>query len=113
MAVATAGGGAYEVLTAAGLDQGELDQAFAVLQAEGVSSKNDLREIWANAATGKWSKLAIPTATKEKIMTLFEKEMGIKYEVVQAPPKALATSMSGWAVGTRGGQMVGPWRQGY
>mmetsp|Transcript_18968 Transcript_18968/g.44581 ORF Transcript_18968/g.44581 Transcript_18968/m.44581 type:complete len:112 (-) Transcript_18968:35-370(-) len=111
MAIAKAD--SLDLLQAAGLSGDTAKEVLAVIQKAGLGSQEDLRQAWMNADTGEWSRLALDSETKEKLMAYFEKDMGISYGKMKVPPKAMCTSMAGTTLQTRGGQLVGPWRSGY
>uniref|UniRef100_A0A7S4R6B5 Uncharacterized protein n=1 Tax=Alexandrium monilatum TaxID=311494 RepID=A0A7S4R6B5_9DINO len=107
------GGSSMDTLQSAGLSSDAAKDVYAVLQKAGLSAKDDLRQAWMNAESGEWTRLAIDSETKQKLMVYFEKDLGISYGKMKVPPKAMCTSMAGSTLQTRGGQMVGPWRSGY
>mmetsp|Transcript_65662 Transcript_65662/g.198271 ORF Transcript_65662/g.198271 Transcript_65662/m.198271 type:complete len:115 (+) Transcript_65662:57-401(+) len=109
----SSGGSSMDVLQSAGLTQSAAEEAFTVVQKAGLGSIEDLRHVWSNAESGEWSRLALSSETKEKLMAYFEKEMGITFGKMKVPPRAMCSSMAGNSIQTRGGQMVGPWRSGY
>eukprot|EP00420_Gonyaulax_spinifera_P032094 CAMPEP_0197877092 /NCGR_PEP_ID=MMETSP1439-20131203/5911_1 /TAXON_ID=66791 /ORGANISM="Gonyaulax spinifera, Strain CCMP409" /LENGTH=114 /DNA_ID=CAMNT_0043496421 /DNA_START=69 /DNA_END=413 /DNA_ORIENTATION=+ len=111
--VTRTGPSSLQAFTSAGMSESAAQEAHAVVQKAGLGSLEDLKQAWSNAGSGEWSRLALDSEVKDKLMAYFEKDIGMTVGKMKVPPKALCTTMAGNTLQTRGGQMVGPWRSGY
>ncbi|CAE8695348.1 unnamed protein product, partial [Polarella glacialis] len=96
-----------------GLPPARADEAFALLQKEGLNALVDLQSAWANPRDKRWERLAFPTDIKALLMSYFEAQMGFQYGKMQVPPREMCTVSRGLSMSTPGGQMIGPWRKNY
>merc|ERR1712217_146220 len=94
-----------------GVSEDVAQQALAVLQKDQLDSLDDLRRCWANAESGQFRRLALSHDLKTKVAEYFESEAGITYGKMKAPPPQLCAPMGADVLKTRGGQMIGPFRE--